>query len=109
MPVVTDPENGKFNYVCETPVIPGATRQCGWVSYWWDSEDQATARGVQHENEHATGEPMQNQLLFEQEVGFERGPSETVLLGPDGEPIVGARIEPETTPDGAPIDTPVEG
>jgi hypothetical protein len=87
VPVVKDPENGKYNFVCDAPRIPGATLPCGWTSYWWDNADQAKARGDQHQNEHETGEPMQDQIAFELAVGFRREP-ENVILGPDGKRAV---------------------
>lgn len=64
MAVVTD-SSGKANFVCDEP-------RCGFTSAGWDTEDQATARGEQHANEHATGELMQELTEFEASVGFVR-------------------------------------
>lgn len=65
MAVVTDPATGKATFVCDEP-------RCGWASIGWDSEEQATARGDQHANEHQTGELMQELTAFEASVGFIR-------------------------------------
>lgn len=64
MAVVTD-SSGKANFVCDEP-------RCGFTSAGWDTEDQATARGEQHANEHATGELMQELTAFEADNGFVR-------------------------------------
>ena len=46
--------------------VPG----CEFTSSGWDNDEQAAARGVQHQNEHDTGELMQSLEEFRQQVGF---------------------------------------
>lgn len=49
--------------------VPG----CEFTSSGWDTEEQASARGAEHKNEHETGQPMTELTAFEASVGFVRG------------------------------------
>ena len=56
---------GQADFTCDVP-------RCGWASFAWDTPEQAAARGVQHQNEHDTGELMPELTEFEASVGFVR-------------------------------------
>lgn len=64
--------DGSSTFVCEE-------FRCGFTSSGWDTEEQATARGEQHANEHATGELMQELTAFEADNGFKRPTPEDEL------------------------------
>ena len=49
--------------------VPG----CEFASFGWDTEEQASARGAEHKNEHETGQPMTELTAFEASVGVVRG------------------------------------
>jgi len=66
---------GKHDFVCEVP-------RCGFVSLAWDTKENASSRGVQHQLEHDTGEAMPELKDFEAMVGFERT-EETAALAAD--------------------------
>jgi hypothetical protein len=56
-------DENKVDFVCERP-------RCGWRSYGWHNATQAEARGIEHYNEHDTGELMTDLREFEASVGF---------------------------------------
>lgn len=51
---------------CEAP-------GCEFISAGWATEEQASARGAEHANEHKTGQLMTELTEFEASVGFVRG------------------------------------
>jgi hypothetical protein len=66
--VSEDVDFGGYKYTCPDALRNSRTgevvRECGFVSYGHEHKSEAVTRGKEHEDEHATGEPMREIIDF---------------------------------------------